>query len=240
MIKIEILSVRNPQWASKDGSAINCWINTNTLVEEVPFTASKHDPEPHGREIYARCLAGEFGEIAPMEPKSEQDSVPHRKFPPEFQLLERFLLEANRENNRKSFRSVVVVWGSLLDNLLDEMLECEALRSVAIGTPVGKPPQTFNNRIRHALQLALINQKEAEKCHHIRRIRNVAAHDWEFSLASTDVLPSLRALYEADHSQVLIFHEDLDFLVQQVYSASCAMLVTRFMRFLRGGSKRCP
>lgn len=123
MIKIEILSVRNPQWASKDGSAINCWIRTNTLVEEVPFTASKHDPEPHGREVYARCLAGEFGNIAPMEPKTAWKPMLQSKLPPEYRRLERFFLEANQENNRKSFRSVVIVWGSLLDNLLDEMLE---------------------------------------------------------------------------------------------------------------------
>ncbi|MBU1397098.1 MAG: hypothetical protein KKE84_13295 [Gammaproteobacteria bacterium] len=230
MIKIEILSVRNPQWASEDGSAINCRIRTNTLVEEVPFTASKHDLEPHGREIYARCLAGEFGDIAPMEPKSAREPMLQSKLPPEYLLLERFLLEANQENNRKSFRSVVIVWGSLLDNLLDEMLEREALRAAVAGKPVGKPPQTFNGRIERALQVGLIDQDDARKCHHIRCIRNVAAHDWKFSLASTDVLPSFRALYETDHSQTLVFHKDLDFLVQQVYSASCAMLVMRFMR----------
>lgn len=32
---------------------------------EVPFTASPDDSEPHGREIYARCIAGDFGYIAP-------------------------------------------------------------------------------------------------------------------------------------------------------------------------------
>lgn len=31
----------------------------------VPFTASPNDPEPHGRERYARALAGEYGAIAP-------------------------------------------------------------------------------------------------------------------------------------------------------------------------------
>ena len=237
MIKIEILSVRNPQWAREDGNAINCWVRTNTIVEEVPFTASKYDSEPHGREVYERCMAGEFGEIAPMEPEIEPEHVLQREVPPEHQRLEKFLLEANRENNRKSFRSVAIVWCSLLDNLLDEMLEGEASRAVDAGQPVGKPPKTFNERIKRAMEAGLIDQQEAERCHHIRRIRNTAAHEWELSLASKDVLPSLRALYEADHAQVLVFHEDLDFLVQQVSSASCAMLGMTFMSRLPQGEQ---
>lgn len=31
----------------------------------VPFTASPDDVEEHGRDLYARAVAGEFGEIAP-------------------------------------------------------------------------------------------------------------------------------------------------------------------------------
>jgi hypothetical protein len=237
MIKIEILSVRNPQWASEDGSAINCWVRINTLVQEVPFTASKYDSEPHGREVYARCQAGEFGEIAPMESKIEPEHVLQSEVPPEHQRLEKFLLEANRENNRKSFRSVAIVWGSLLDNLLDEILESEASRTANAGQFFGKPPKNFDGRIKRALEAGLIDQQEAERCHHVRRIRNTAAHEWELSLASKDVLPSLRALHKADHAQILIFHEDLDFLVQQVYSASCAMLVMTFMNRLSQGEQ---
>lgn len=229
MFKIEVLSVRNPQWASEDCNAIDCLVRTNTLVEEVPFTASIHDPEPHGQEIFARCMAGEFGEIAPMKPQNVPAPPPHVEPPPEYQRLERFLLEANRENNRKSFRSVAIVWGSLLDNLLDEMLEGDASRAATAGQPVGKPPRTFDSRIKRALERGLIDQKEADKCHHIRHIRNAAAHDWELSLESKDVLSSIRALHEADHARVIVFHEDLNFLVQQVYGASCAMLVMRFV-----------
>lgn len=32
-----------------------------------PFTASKNDPEQHGRELFVRAESGEFGEIAPFE-----------------------------------------------------------------------------------------------------------------------------------------------------------------------------
>lgn len=232
MIKIVVLAVRSPQWASEDSSAINCWVRTNTLVEEVPFTAAPHDSEAHGREIYARCLAGEFGEIAPMAPRVLPEPMPTMELPPTYEHLQKFLLEANQENSRKSFRSVVIVWGSLLDSLLDEMLESKALRTDASGQPIGKPPRTFDRRIKQALREGLIDQEEADKCHHVRRIRNAAAHDWKLSLETEHVLPSLRALHKADHAQVLVFHEDLDFLLQQVYSGSCGILAMQFVRRL--------
>ncbi len=230
MVKIEILSVRNPQWVNDDHSAINCLIKTNTLCREVSFTASPYDPEPHGREIFAKCVAGEYGVIASsMKSRVPQQPLPQLNIPAKYQRLETFLLEANKENSRKSFRSVVIVWGSMLDNLLDEMLEFEALRTVALGKNAEKPPKTFNARIEQALNVGLINRQEAEKCHYIRQIRNAVAHEWDLSLETKNLLPSLRALYEADHSALLVFHEDLDFLLQQVYSSSCAMLVMRFL-----------
>lgn len=237
MIKTEILSVRNPQWANEDGTAINCLVRTNTLHQEVPFTATPYDSEAHGREIFDRCLTREFGDIAPMESNPPKQPLSQLELPTEYHRLERFLLEANQENSRKSFRSVVIIWGSLLDNLLDEMLEAEALRASAAGEAVGKPPRTLNARIKQALEARLINQDEAGRCHHIRRIRNAAAHEWELSIATEDVLPSLRALHEADHSQSLVFHEDLEFLLQQVYSASCAMLVMEFIDRLPAGGR---
>ena len=42
-------------------------------MEPVPFTASPDDSEPHGAELYARAMAGEFGEISPyVEPPITQ------------------------------------------------------------------------------------------------------------------------------------------------------------------------
>lgn len=237
MVKTEILSARNPQWANEDRTAINCLVRTNTLHQEVPFTATPNDSEAHGREIFSRCIAGEFGEIAPMEPQPSKQPLLQPDIPAKYHRVERFLLEANRENHRKSFRSVVIVWGSLLDNLLDEMLEVEALRASAAGETVVKPPSNLNARINQALDTKLIDLDEAGQCHHIRRIRNAAAHDWELTLETEDVLPSLRALHEAEHSKLLVFHEDLEFLLQQVYSSSCAMLAMKFIDRLPAGRR---
>lgn len=232
MVKIEVLSIRDPQWADENHSAINCWIRTNTLSDEVPFTASPHDPEPHGRHIFARCLAGEFGKISDMVPKPSPEPTPLNEIPIQLKRLEMFLAQANLENTRKSFRSVVILWGSFLDGLLDELLEAEALRAKDSGEILEKPPHNFDGRIKRALSFGILDQKEAERCHHIRRIRNAAAHDWELSIETPNVLPGLRALHEADHLEVLHFHEDLDYLLQLVYSGSCATLIMSLLNRL--------
>lgn len=238
MIKTEILSVHSPKWANKDSTAIDCWVRTNTLQQEVPFTASPYDSESHGREIFERCFAGEFGEIAPLELSNlPEQSLPQIELPTEYQRIERFFLEANRENSRKSFRSVVIVWGALLDNIIDEMLKVEELRIKNAGGVVSKPPHDLNSRIKRALDTTLITQEEANRCHHIRKIRNATAHEWDLSLETKGVLSSLRALYEADHSELLVFHNDLEFLLQQVYSSSCAMLVMKFISRSSGITK---
>jgi|SRR5690554_1155743 len=233
MVNIKILSVRDPKWVDENHTSINCLIRTNTLLGEVPFTASPNDPEPHGREIFAKCIAGDFGEIAPMgQPDCMGKGANQTEAPAQLKRLDMFLGHANIENARRSFRSVAILWGSFLDGLLDELLEAEASRASAAGQAVGKPPSTFNNRIKMARSCGIIDKEEADKCHHIRHIRNAAAHEWELSLDTDKVLPSLRALYEIDHSEVLVFHEDLDYLLQQVYSASCAMLIMQFLNRL--------
>ncbi|MCJ2374873.1 Tail fiber assembly domain protein [Pseudomonas caricapapayae] len=61
-----ILSARNPYWSSQARTTIELMVAFEGLVEthgELPFTASPHDPEPHGVELYERALAGEFGPV---------------------------------------------------------------------------------------------------------------------------------------------------------------------------------
>lgn len=42
----------------------------------IPFTAAPDDVEHHGKELYAKALAGEFGEIAPyIEPPAVELTV---------------------------------------------------------------------------------------------------------------------------------------------------------------------
>jgi hypothetical protein len=58
---MQYLSARNPRY-TKDGM-IDLLVDFAGLGE-VAFTASDEDAEPHGRELFAGALAGEFGQVA--------------------------------------------------------------------------------------------------------------------------------------------------------------------------------
>ena len=55
---------------TEDG-AIDLIVLFQEIGEEVPFTASLTDTEPHGREIFTRAVQGEFGPIAPYIPTTK-------------------------------------------------------------------------------------------------------------------------------------------------------------------------
>jgi len=59
-------SAHSPAYAAEDGSCISLMVKFAEFNEELPFGATNHDPHEHGRNIYERAVAGEFGEIAPF------------------------------------------------------------------------------------------------------------------------------------------------------------------------------
>jgi hypothetical protein len=61
-------NVTKPKWANAEKTIIDCVVLFNDIGEEVPFTANPNDCTEHGREIFARCAAGEFGEIGEYVP----------------------------------------------------------------------------------------------------------------------------------------------------------------------------
>lgn len=66
---MEYTEVKNLKWANAEQTLIDCEVNFTALAEEfLPFTASPNDSMPHGVEIYNRCIAGDFGAIAPYAP----------------------------------------------------------------------------------------------------------------------------------------------------------------------------
>jgi hypothetical protein len=57
--------VTNPQWANAEHTAINCEVDFDDLREElVPFTAVASGDYEHSHQIFAECVAGQYGEIA--------------------------------------------------------------------------------------------------------------------------------------------------------------------------------
>lgn len=63
---MQYTSVTNLQWAH-DNAGVDCIVNFVELGE-VPFTATPLDSLEYGKEIYARCIAGDFGPIADYVP----------------------------------------------------------------------------------------------------------------------------------------------------------------------------
>lgn len=56
-------AAHDPVWANEEQTAINLIIETDQFGF-IPFTASRGDPEAHGREIFAMALRGDFGSVA--------------------------------------------------------------------------------------------------------------------------------------------------------------------------------
>ena len=226
MIPIEIYTVKNPRWSNSDKQTIDCEITTNTLKEEVPFTASPYDSESHGRDIFFRCMNNEFGPIGEAENAASLEPNYIPELPVELISMNKFLEFANSENSRKSFRSVVIVW--------DAYLEAELINNLKRwyqGRPEEKMPKRFifKQVIDNSLKRGLINDKDKKKYHAIREIRNRAAHDWDFSIDSEGVRDHLIFLYKQDHKGAFEYHDDLDFLIQSIYSGSCGMLAMKLI-----------
>lgn len=57
-------TVSTPVFAAPELTAISCLVQFDDFAGPVPFTATSDDPSNHGSEIFARLIAGDFGEIA--------------------------------------------------------------------------------------------------------------------------------------------------------------------------------
>jgi hypothetical protein len=56
---------KDPVYNNEEGTAIFLIVKWEEFNEEMPFGADTWDPEPHGRDLYYRANAGEFGPVAP-------------------------------------------------------------------------------------------------------------------------------------------------------------------------------
>jgi hypothetical protein len=67
--------IKNPVYVSEDGLRIDCLLKLSAFDEELPFTAYKHDVEPHGVAIYNLIIAGEAGPIGAYVPREIPSNV---------------------------------------------------------------------------------------------------------------------------------------------------------------------
>ncbi|WP_256671857.1 tail fiber assembly protein [Pseudomonas sp. 18058] len=69
---MKVLSARQPRWNDVEHTSLNLLVTfeeSKDTLGEMPFTASPKDPESHGRELFERATALEYGDIA--EPSDE-------------------------------------------------------------------------------------------------------------------------------------------------------------------------
>lgn len=76
--------VLNPQWANEEHTQINCDVDFDDLREKlVPFTAVATGDYEHSHQIFAECVAGQYGEIAeyvaPVIPEYVPPSAPNKE-----------------------------------------------------------------------------------------------------------------------------------------------------------------
>lgn len=222
-MKITYNSVREPRWANREKSAIDCFVYFEHLKSEVPFTASVIDVEPHGREIFDRCIKGEFGEVAPPIARTKSsENLEAPKLPAGWHDINQFLDEANRENASGTERGLVLVWAAMLDEMLCRLLERflvedKVSQKVLRGGP-GDPLTSFSSRTKVAYSLGLIAKDEMQAIDTVRAIRNDFAHKVGISLEDQ----SFRSKCEDLYSRTV--GDDATFEARHLYSAGCVRL----------------
>ena len=77
-----LTSLKTPVWANAEHTMIDCVITTSQFGDEqLPFTASAADREPHGRVLFERIVAGEFGPIAEHVAPQPAPTLPSGEIP---------------------------------------------------------------------------------------------------------------------------------------------------------------
>ena len=63
-MKLNFISAKKPKWANESNTLIDLVVRFSEIDADLPFTASPNDVEEHGRDLFTRAAAGEFGSIA--------------------------------------------------------------------------------------------------------------------------------------------------------------------------------
>jgi hypothetical protein len=250
-LRIQIIAARDPVWANEEHTSINCWLRTSLWEDELPFNATPDDIEDHGRELFWRCVKGEFGPVGPFyppgHPKNVNYSLPGRGFvfpensPPASNWVEKwpevqdFLNEANVENARGTVRGIALVWGAMLEDMLNRFVDSELgtrkLRRADVRRPNLKHyKETFADTIQLALDQDFISENLANDLNSVRKVRNCCAHEWRLDLSNHKVI-ELLPLFESLRTKYvpgLLTTDDLEVFIKMVFAEVCLLLIIYF------------
>jgi hypothetical protein len=68
-MSLTIVSASNPKYTSKDGKSIDLVVKFAEFPNPITFHAMEIDTLEHGKELFRRAAAGEFGSIEPFVEK---------------------------------------------------------------------------------------------------------------------------------------------------------------------------
>jgi hypothetical protein len=72
-MKLNIKYANNLKWANQEHTSIDLIARFEEINEDLPFTANFNDSEEHGRDVFARAKAGEFGVIDEWTPPTTEE-----------------------------------------------------------------------------------------------------------------------------------------------------------------------
>lgn len=71
-------NITSPVWVNPENTMIRCQVKFLRFADYIPFTASADDIEEHGRNIFADCVSGKWGEIAACPPAQMKTPADYR------------------------------------------------------------------------------------------------------------------------------------------------------------------
>jgi hypothetical protein len=228
--------VRNPKWADKEKASVHCLVKFDAQKVECWYHAT-HDC---GSDILPRCLNGDFGEIADYDglvPPSKNlsgawsevfpNDLIGKKYTP-INNIEEFFSEANFENERGTVRGILLVWGAMVENMLDHFVLAKAEQAY-------KDEKkrfhfvSFSRLIEIVNKHALLDAGFIADLKSIKEIRNCAAHEWRLNLENDEVR---KIMPHFEHLRVRYFDElwhpstELLHISRQFYAPACMALIT--------------
>lgn len=236
-------SVHSPRWADEQKSRIDCFVKFDHYKVEVPFTADARDIEAHGREIFEKCVAGVYGPVADFDPgfRNTSDAATIAYIDPfatSWPELNQFIEEANRENLSGTTRGQVLVWSSMIEVLIFRILKRFLVEHKVTAKLLDSKEMTFSTAIDLSFGLGLISKNEHLRCHKIKEIRNIFAHDWSPDVQHQNVSKPLTALYNEDHSKKYKWRDDTEYLIKIIYAGSCGRLAVNLAERIDSASKQ--
>ena len=60
---LTFISAHSPAYSTEDHSSVTLFVQFLEFEDELPFTATQHDPMTYGVEIFNKAINGEFGPI---------------------------------------------------------------------------------------------------------------------------------------------------------------------------------